>query len=94
MDVNDQIKERWDELLRKGVLLVSGVDDEGNFEFNFDIDKLQREDPDLYRQHMDEVDSALMNLFVRGIVDLDFSEDEVTVSLTEKGQQWADAFAE
>jgi hypothetical protein len=94
MEVNEQIKERWEELLRKGVLLVSGVDEDGDFEFNFDIEKLKEVDPDLYHQHMDEVDSALMNLFVKGIVDLDFSEEEVSVSLTERGREWASAYEE
>lgn len=91
MDVNDQIKERWEELLRKGVLLIAGCTDDGEFEYQFDIDKLKEVDVDLYHQHMDEVDQALMNLFVKGIVDLDFSEDEVSVSLTDKGRVWASA---
>lgn len=94
MDVNEQIKERWEELLRKGVLLVAGVTDDGEFEYTFDIERLQEVDKDLYHQHLDEVDTALMNLFVKGIVNLDFSEEEVVVSLTEKGQQWASALAE
>jgi hypothetical protein len=94
MDVNEQIKERWNDLLRKGVLLVSGVTDDGEFEYNFDIDKLKEVDPDLYHQHMDEVDSALMSLFVKGVVDLNFEEDEVIVSLTDRGREWAEAFEE
>jgi len=94
MDVNDQIRERWNELLRKGVLLVSGTSEEGDFEYTFDIERLKQVDEDLYRQHMDEVDSSLLNLFVKGIVDLNFTEEEVIVSLTDKGKKWAEAFAE
>lgn len=94
MDVNDQIKEKWDYLLRQGVLLVSGVSDDGEFEYNFDIERLKEVDPDLYHQHMDEVDSTLMSLFVKGIVNLDFTEEEVSVSLTDKGREWAEAFEE
>lgn len=94
MDVNDQIKERWEELLRKGVLLVSGVTDDGEFEYQFDIDRLKEVDEDLYHQHLDEVDSSLMSMFVKGLVDLNFEEDEVIVSLTEKGRDWASAYAD
>jgi len=94
MDVNEQIRERWNELLRKGVLLVSGTTEDGEFEYTFDIDRLKQVDEDLYRQHMDEVDSSLLNLFVKGIVDLNFTEEEVTVSLTNRGKKWAEAFAE
>lgn len=94
MDVNDQIKERWNELLRKGVLLVSGATDDGEFEYTFDIDRLKEVDADLYHQHMDEVDTALMNLFVKGIVNLDFTEEEVVVSMTDKGRLWASALVD
>lgn len=92
MTVNDQIKERWDDLLRKGVLVVSGVTDDGEFEYNFDIEKLAEVDPALYREHMDEVDLALMELFVKGLVNLDFNEADIQVELTEKGRDWISAY--
>ncbi len=78
----------------RAFLLVSGTTDDGEFEYTFNTERLKEVDEDLYRQHMDEVDTALLSLHTKGIIDLDFSEQEVVVSLTERGREWASALAE
>lgn len=86
------VKARWEEMLLKGVFRVRGMDEEsGEFEYELDLERLKEVDLDLYNLHQQEVDSSVMELFQRGIIDLEFTEDGVVGRLTEKGQMWAEA---
>lgn len=91
MDVNEEIEARWDELVMEGVIVPSCVDPQGNVTFTFDMELLEKEEPDLYHRHCDEVDDDLISLYNKGLVNIDFSGDEVVYSLTEKGSVYAEA---
>lgn len=86
-----KIADRWDEMLLAGVLRVRGTDDDGNFEYELDLETLKEYDNELYHEHLNEVDESLLNLQSKGLVNLDFTQDDVGVTLTEKGRAWAEA---
>lgn len=90
MSFSDEFEARFDELVEAEVLQVHDIDEEGNVEYVPDLDRLQAYDPDLYHLYMDDVDGAILSLFSKGLVDIDFTQEEISVSLTEKGQKWAE----
>lgn len=94
MSVDDEITRQWQELLDSGAAYLDGVDEEGNFVYALDTDRLREVNPELYHAHMDEVDDAILGLVDKGLVELDFDNPDVGVVLTEKGRQWAEAIAE
>lgn len=94
MSSTDKIEERWFEFIEAGVLVVEGVDTDGQIMYVVDPDTLQRVDPELYEEYMLEIDEALLGLFSKGLIDMEFTEEGVDYTLSEKGREWRDLFDE
>lgn len=91
MDVNDYIDSEWERLLECGAVVLDGIAEDGEPIYTFDLEVLQKEAPEIYHAHLDEVDDAMINLVNAGLAVFDFTGDEVTIELTEKGRVWAEA---
>ena len=81
MNNEDQTIE---ELILKGGLEPVGVDQEtGELLYSF-TPKIQKLMPDLYKEHINEVNAGVMNLWENGFVDVDLLSNDPRITLTEK----------
>lgn len=73
-----------EELILKGGLETAGVDQEtGELLYSF-TPKIQKLMPDLYKEHLNEVNAGIMNLWELGLVDIDLLSNDPEITLTEK----------
>jgi hypothetical protein len=90
-----------DNLILSGALEISGIDDKTN-EFLFNMtSKMQEVMPELYQEHLNDVNKYIMVLWEKGFVDIDFNEDNPIVrlnpisndtdevSMLDREEQWA-----
>ena len=72
-------------LILNGGLEVVAVDEEnGELLYSF-TPKIQKLMPDLYKEHMNEVNSNVMALWEKGFISVDFFAKDPVITLTEKG---------
>jgi hypothetical protein len=77
----DQIIEK---LILNGGLETVGVDQEtGELLYSF-TPKIAKLMPDLYEEHLNDVNTQIMNLWEKGFVELDLFESDPKITLTEK----------
>jgi hypothetical protein len=77
----DQIIEK---LILNGGLETVGVDQEtGELLYSF-TPKIAKLMPDLYQEHLNDVNTQIMNLWEKGFVDLNLFESDPNITLTEK----------
>lgn len=70
-------------LLDKGALEFAGVSDTGEILYNF-TPMLKNVMPSLYNEHLNHVNSELMNLWEKGFVEMNLFDDNPVVRLTPK----------
>ena len=81
MNSEDQTIE---ELILKGGLEAVGVDEEtGELLYSF-TPKIQKLMPDLYKEHLNEVNAGVMDLWENGFVNIDLFSNDPIITLTEK----------
>ena len=81
MNSEDQTIE---ELILKGGLEAVGVDEEtGELLYSF-TPKIQKLMPDLYKEHLNEVNAGVMDLWEKGFVNIDLFSNDPIITLTEK----------
>ena len=79
-DMGDKIED----LILNGALEVAGMDiDTGDMLYNF-TDKLKEISPDLYEEMSNYISTETMSLWVDGFLDIDVTEQNPMVFLTEK----------
>jgi hypothetical protein len=76
---NDEIER----LILAGGLRVAGVDEEGQLLYEF-TPKMQKINEELYKDHLNFVNSEVMKLWESGYVNVDFFAEEPIVTLTKK----------
>ena len=77
----DEIIER---LILDGALEVAGIDSEdGSLLYSF-TPKIKEVMPELYNDHINNVNSEILSLWERGYVDIDFLSKDPLVTLTKK----------
>jgi len=72
-----------------GVIKMSGIDDNG--EFIFTIDPIAQElAPELWEAHTSFVDATLIDLFEKGLLNLEYDENlEAHMELSDEGKRVA-----
>lgn len=90
MNIEEETSKRWDRLIESGALVKTGGTDEEP-EYHFDLDRLQEVDPEFYQIYMDDLDNMLLNMHTQGLIDLHFEGEEIQASLTDKGENLAEA---
>lgn len=82
--MDDKEKEIIERLVVSGALEMAGVDAEtGDILYQF-TPKLKEVMPELYREHMNYVNSELMGLWEKGFIDMDLLSNNPIVTLTKK----------
>ena len=72
-------------LILEGALEVAGLDSE-NGELLYSVTpKMQELMPDLYEDHLAQVNKDILNLWEKGYVNINFLDDSPMVTISEKG---------
>jgi len=80
----DNFKEIIDDLILQGAIQICGVDEKsGEFLYQF-TPKLKDIMPELYKEHLNSVNSELMNLWEKGFVNMDLMSESPIVTLAHK----------
>lgn len=83
MDNNED--ELIKNLILEGALEVAGVDSETG-EFLYSVTpKMQEVMPDMYEDHITQVNRDILNLWEKGYVNVDFLSSNPMVTISEKG---------
>jgi hypothetical protein len=80
----DPIDETIEILILTGALKVVGIDSvtgQSLYSFNESIKEIM---PELYKEHLNEVNRDIMTLWEKGFLDIDFLSEDPKVSLTDK----------
>ena len=72
-------------LILEGALEVAGVDSETNELLYSITPKMQEVMPDMYEDHLTQVNKDLLNLWEKGYVNIDFFLADPIVTISEKG---------
>jgi hypothetical protein len=79
--------DKIEDLILSGALEVSGIDiDTGEMLYNF-TDKLKDINPDLFKDMSDYISTETMALWAEGFLDIDVTEKNPIVTLTDKAFQ-------
>jgi hypothetical protein len=74
-----------DYLILNGGIEVAGIDCQvGEFLYSF-TPKIKDLMPELYEEHIRDVNSHILNLWEKGFLSIDFMEDDPIVNISEKG---------
>jgi hypothetical protein len=83
--MNSNEDELIKNLILEGALEVAGVDSETN-ELLYNVTpKMQEIMPDMYEDHLTQVNRDLLNLWEKGYVNIDFLLADPVVTISEKG---------
>ena len=82
--MNSEDQDAVDYLILNKALEVAGVDSAtGELLYSF-TPKIKEVMPELYKEHMNHVNSEMMQLWENGLININFLEDNPTVTLTPK----------
>ena len=62
-------------LIENGVAELSGMTKDGEVIYHFDMDKMKELEPALYEEMMQETEEALLDLYQKGLVEMEFDEN-------------------
>jgi hypothetical protein len=83
--MNNNEDELIKNLILEGALEVAGVDSETNELLYSITPKMQEVMPDMYEDHLTQVNRDLLNLWEKGYVNIDFLLADPVVTISEKG---------
>jgi hypothetical protein len=83
--MNNNEDELIKNLILEGALEVAGVDSETNELLYTITPKMQEVMPDMYEDHLTQVNKDLLNLWEKGYVNIDFLLPDPIVTISEKG---------
>ena len=82
--MNNEEDQLIEKLILDGGLEAAGIDQEtGEILYSF-TPKIQKLMPNLYDEHLNEVNANVMNLWEKGFIDIDFFVKDPLITLTEK----------
>jgi hypothetical protein len=74
-------------LIEEGAAFVDGIDEEGEAIYKFDMEVLEEVMPELHQAMVDDMDSILLNLFQKGLIDVSYDEDlNALMAISEEGK--------
>ena len=75
-------------LIKVGAAIWDGMDDEGERIFKFNMPILHEVMPDLYDQIMEDIDQVMLDLYERGLVEVEYNEElEAKFKISPEGRQ-------
>lgn len=77
----------FDYYIEIGAIELSGIDEFGEIVFKV-TDKAKEIAPELWKAHADYVDEALLDLYSKDLISVEYNEDlQATISLTEEAKR-------
>jgi len=80
----DPIDETIEALIISGAIEIAGIDQKTGqplYKFNQSIQKIM---PELYKEHLNEINRDIMGLWEKGFLNVDLLEEDPNVMLTDK----------
>lgn len=85
--MDEEFEDKLDYYLSIGVVELVGVDEDGEIIYEI-TEKAELEAPELWEAHKDYVDQALLDLYERGLISVEYNEDlEAMISMTPEGYE-------
>jgi len=77
----------FEELVDLGVYNFAGYDDDGEKLYTLDVDRAKEVAPEVYWEHTNEIDAAILKAISLGLLELDIDSDtmDVTYKVTDHG---------
>jgi hypothetical protein len=74
-------------LLEEGAARFEGFDDDGEPVYSFDMELLEEVMPELHQVMQDDMDSILVDLFQKGLIEVEYDEDlNARMNISEEGK--------
>lgn len=74
-------------LVNEGAAILSGLDEDGEPVYMFDMEILEEVMPDLHQAMVDDMDKVLIDLYQEGLIDVSYDEDlNAQMSISEEGK--------
>lgn len=87
--MDEDFGDRLDYYLSIGVVNLVGVDEDGEIVYEI-TEKAETEAPELWAAHRDYVDKALIDLYEKGLISIEYTEDlEAMINLSPEGYEAA-----
>lgn len=87
MDSN--YEEIMEYLIDSNAMYATGINDNGEVVYRFNLDILEVVMPELHKVVLEEIDQDLMELYKMGLVDIDYDENlNARFKVSEKGQEY------
>ena len=87
--MDEEFEDRLDYYLSIGVVELVGVDEDGEIIYEI-TPKAELEAPELWEAHKDYVDKALLDLYERGLITIEYNEDlEAMINMSPEGYEAA-----
>jgi hypothetical protein len=84
---NEEHKEIMEYLLSEGAARFEGFDDDGEPIYSFDMELLEEVMPELHQVMQDDMDSILIDLFQKGLIEVEYDEDlNARMNVSEQGK--------
>lgn len=87
--MDEEFEEKLDYYLSIGVVELVGMDEDGEIIYEI-TEKAETDAPELWAAHRDYVDQALLDLYERGLISVEYNEDlEAMINMTPEGYEAA-----
>jgi len=72
---NEEHREVMERLIEEGAAILDGIDEDGEPIYKFDMNVLEEVMPELHQAMMDDMDKVLIDLYEKGLIEIDYDED-------------------
>ena len=84
---NEEHQEIMEYLVSEGAAFLDGVDEGGDPVYGFDMEVLEEVMPELHQVMQDDMDSILVDLYQKGLIDVTYDEDlNAQMTISEEGR--------
>lgn len=83
--MDEEFEDKLEYYLSIGVVELVGMDEDGEIIYEI-TEKAETEAPELWAAHKDYVDNALIDLYEKGLISIEYNEDlEAMINMTPEG---------
>jgi hypothetical protein len=84
---NEEHLEIMEYLLSEGAATIESIDDDGEPVYSFDMEVLEEIMPDLHQVIQDDMDNVLIDLYQKGLIEVEYDEDlNANMNISEEGR--------
>lgn len=94
-EFDELIDSKIDEMISDGSLILGGLEDDGEPYYNMNPELMKELHPEFYESMMSELDDTLMNLYMDGLIDVEYDENLTPIfSVSDKGLEYIESILE